>query len=299
MNRSHVKYISGWILFGLNGVVSGQIILSSMNIVLFRTLLGSIFLLLLFAWQRQPLQLLAYPRQLAAVVLSGISMGLSWIFLYEAYQRIGVGLSSIAYYCGPVIVMLLTPLVFHKKITAIQKLCFGIVFFGIVIISIPDLLGSTAVDSFGLLCGFVSAVLHALMVIFTMKAPKITGLKNSMIQLVVSFLTVAVFAVVMQGVCAPSGLHQWGWMLILGIVNTGIGCYLYFAEIARLPVETVSILGYLEPLSAVVFAVLLLHEHLSAYELLGAVLIACGAVISERVQSRQTQQEFAECHRKG
>lgn len=285
MNRSHAKYISGLLLFGLNGVVSSQILLSSMNIVLFRTLLGSIFLMLLFAWQRQPLRLFAHPRQLAAVVLSGVSMGLSWIFLYEAYQRIGVGLSSIAYYCGPVIVMLLTPLVFHKKITSIQKLCFGVVFLGIVLISVPDLMGSGAVDSFGLFCGFASAVLHALMVIFTMKAPEITGLKNSMIQLVVSFLTVAAFAVVLQNICPPDGLTQWGWMLVLGIVNTGIGCYLYFAEIAKLPVETVSILGYLEPLSAVVFAVLLLHERLSAYELVGAVLIACGAVISERAQN--------------
>ena len=285
MNRSHAKYISGLLLFGLNGVVSSQILLSSMNIVLFRTLLGSVFLMLLFAWQRQPLRLFAHPRQLAAVVLSGVSMGLSWIFLYEAYQRIGVGLSSIAYYCGPVIVMLLTPFVFHKKITGIQKLCFGVVFLGIVLISVPDLMGSTAVDSFGLFCGFASAVLHALMVIFTMKAPEITGLKNSMIQLVVSFLTVAAFAVVLQNICPPSGLTQWGWMLVLGIVNTGIGCYLYFAEIAKLPVETVSILGYLEPLSAVVFAVLLLHEQLNAYELVGAVFIACGAVISERAQN--------------
>ncbi len=285
MNRSHAKYIAGLLLFGLNGVVSSQILLSSMNIVLFRTLLGSVFLMFLFAWQRQPLRLFAYPRQLAAVVLSGVSMGLSWIFLYEAYQRIGVGLSSIAYYCGPVIVMLLTPFVFHKTITGIQKLCFGVVFLGIVLISVPDLMGSAAVDSFGLFCGFASAVLHALMVIFTMKAPEITGLKNSMIQLVVSFLTVAVFAVALRNICPPSGLQQWGWMLVLGIVNTGIGCYLYFAEIAKLPVETVSILGYLEPLSAVVFAVILLHEHLNAYELVGAVLIACGAVVSERAQN--------------
>ena len=288
MNRSQIKYSSGLVLFGLNGVVSSQIALSSMNIVLFRTLLGSAFLMLLFVWRRQPLQLPAQPRQLAAAALSGVSMGLSWIFLYEAYQRIGVGLSSIAYYCGPVIVMLLTPLVFHKKITAIQKLCFGVVFLGIVLISVPDLMGNAAVDLFGLLCGFASAVLHALMVIFTMKAPAVTGLKNSMIQLTVSFLTVAAFSVALHNICAPSGMQQWGWMLILGIVNTGIGCYLYFAEIARIPVETVSILGYLEPLSAVVFAVLLLHEHLSCYELLGAGLIACGALVSERAQTVPT-----------
>lgn len=46
--------------------------------------------------------------------------GASWFFLYEAYQRIGVGLSSITYYCGPVIVLLLTPLVFRQRLSVFE-----------------------------------------------------------------------------------------------------------------------------------------------------------------------------------
>lgn len=48
-------------------------------------------------------------------------------------------------------------------------------------------------DGPGLLCGFASALLHALMVIFTMKAPEVTGMKNAALQLTVSFFTVAAF----------------------------------------------------------------------------------------------------------
>lgn len=66
----------------------------------YRTLLGSLFLLLLLLLKREPLRPDAPPRQTAAAALSGVSMGLSWIFLYEAYQRIGVGLSSVVHYCG-------------------------------------------------------------------------------------------------------------------------------------------------------------------------------------------------------
>lgn len=62
-------------------------------------------------------------------------------------------------------------------------------------------------------------------------------------------------------------------------------CYLYFSDIARLPVVTVSILGYLEPMSAVFFAVLLLHERLSALELAGALLILAGAAVTERLRA--------------
>lgn len=212
-------------------------------------------------------------------------MGLSWIFLYEAYQRIGVGLPSVAYYCGPVIVLLDAPLVFRKRLTAAQTACFGVVFAGLLLISVPDLSAGSGVDGPGLLCGFASALLHALMVIFTMKAPEVTGMKNAALQLAVSFLTVAAFALFTGLLTPPQGGEQRLWMLVLGLVNTGLGCYLYFSDIARLPVVTVSILGYLEPMSAVFFAVLLLHERLSALELAGALLILAGAAVTERLRA--------------
>lgn len=98
--QAHIKYISGLLLFGLNGVVSSRLAMPSMGIVFYRTLLGSLFLLLLLLLKREPLRPDAPPRQTAAAALSCVSMGLSWIFLYEAYQRIGVGLSSVVHYCG-------------------------------------------------------------------------------------------------------------------------------------------------------------------------------------------------------
>lgn len=274
MSRAQIKYIAGLLLFGLNGIVSSRLRMPSMQIVFFRTLLGSVFLLLLCLLRREP-------RQLAAVVLSGVSMGLSWFFLYEAYQRIGVGLASITHYCGPVIVLLLTPLVFRQRLTGVQTACFCVVFAGLLLVSVPDLKAGSGVDALGLAFGFLSAVLHALMVVFTMKAPDITGMKNAALQLAVSFVTVAVFVLALRGVTLPADRTRWFWMLVLGLVNTGVGCWLYFSEIARLPVMTVSILGYLEPLAAVLFAVVLLHERLSVFEAVGAVLILAGAAASE------------------
>lgn len=221
--RAHIKYISGLLLFGLNGVVSSRLAMPSMDIVFYRTLLGSLFLLLLLL-KGERLRPDAPPRQAAAAALSCVSMGLSWIFLYEAYQRIGVGLSSVAYYCGPVIVLLAAPLVFRKRLTAAQTACFGVVFAGLLLISVPDLSAGSGVDGPGLLCGFALALLHALMVIFTTKAPEVTGMKNAALQLAVSFLTVAAFALFTGLPTPPQGGEQWLWMLVLGLVNTGLGC---------------------------------------------------------------------------
>ena len=75
------------------------------------------------------------------------------------------------------------------------------------------------------------------------------------------------------------------WMLlviVLGVFNTGIGCYLFFSKLEKLPVQTVSILGYLEPLSAVALSVIILGESLTFIQTTGAVLIIGGAVYAEK-----------------
>ena len=57
-------------------------------------------------------------------------MGLSWLFLYEAYRLVGVGISSLAYYCAPIMVMVLSPLIFKEKLTIPIIGSFIVVFIG-------------------------------------------------------------------------------------------------------------------------------------------------------------------------
>ena len=57
--------------------------------------------------------------------------------------------------------------------------------------------------------------------------------------------------------------------------------------LAATPVQTVAVCGYLEPLSAVIFSALLLHERLTPPQLIGACLIIGGALFAECVHPRR------------
>lgn len=70
-------------------------------------------------------------------------------------------------------------------------------------------------------------------------------------------------------------------LLVLGLLNTGIGCFLYFSSIGGIKVQTVAILGYLEPLSAISFSFIFLGEQLLVGQIIGAVLILSGALCAE------------------
>ncbi len=276
---AYLKYIAALLLFGSNGIVASHIALSSYEIVFTRTLISSVFLGLIFLLSKQPVQLWKNKPHLLYLVISGVAMGASWMFLYEAYAQIGVSIATLAYYCGPVIVMILSPILFREEITGAKVLGFLAVMAGMFVVNAQAL--SEGKTAWGLFCGIMSAVMYAFMVIFNKKAVSITGLENSMWQLITSFITVAIFVGLKQGYAIPVTRADLAPILLLGIVNTGIGCYFYFSSIGHLPVQTVAILGYLEPLSALLFSAALLGERLSPLQLIGAALILGGAAVGE------------------
>jgi len=284
-NKAVFKYIAALLLFGSNGIVASYISLSSYEIVFTRTLIGALFLVLIFISSKQKVRFWRNKPHFLYLVISGAAMGASWVFLFEAYAQIGVSIATLAYYCGPVIVMILSPIMFKEKITAAKLLGFLAVVLGMFCVNGQALLQGRA--SWGLVFGILSAFTYAFMVIFNKKAASITGLENPMWQLITSFITVAVFLGLKQGFSihiAPGSLIP---ILLLGIVNTGIGCYFYFSSIGSLPVQTVAILGYLEPLSALFFSAAFLGESLSFLQLVGAVLILGGAAFGELFRQKQ------------
>lgn len=282
MKNSYFKYIFALLLFGSNGIVASFIVLNSYEIVLMRTLIGSLLLIILFFIGNGKLTFFKYKKQFLYLSISGIAMGTSWMFLYEAYTRIGVSISSLLYYCGPVIIMTLSPVLFKERLTFFKTIGFLSVLGGVFLVNGNTLDGNG--DTFGFLCGLLSAVMYSFMVIFNKKAVNITGLENAALQLFISFLTVAVFVSFKQGFGVNIPQSSILPIFILGLINTGIGCYFYFSSIGNLPAQTVAIIGYLEPLSAVLFSVLFLQETMLPLQIFGAVIILVGAVFGECIK---------------
>lgn len=284
MRKDFLKYIAGLLIFGSNGIVASRIALNSYEIVYLRSGIGGVALVLFFLLLRQGSNGLRHKKEFLFLVLAGAAMGLNWLFLYEGYQEIGVGTATLMCYCGPVIVMALGPVLFQERLTKRKCLGFLAVFLGILCINGQAFQEGKTL--WGLFCGAMAGVTYAVLVIFNKKAEHITGLENAMWQTLCSFLVVAAFMLHQRGLAVEIAPGDWPPVLLLGLVNTGVGCYLYFSAISRLPVQTVAICGYLEPLSAVVLSALLLGEGMEALQILGTVLILGGAMFAERKEKR-------------
>ena len=281
MKKAYIKYIAGLLLFGSNGVVASFISLSSCEIVLLRTFFGSLMLLGIFLLTRQKFTALRHKKDLLFIALSGAAMAADWLFLFEAYARIGVSLGMLINYSGPAIVMVLSPLIFKERLTWRKVLALLAALAGVFLIGGGALSGGINLP--GLVFAVLSAFSYAAMVICNKKSEHVTGLENSLLQLLATLVVVAVYVGIRQGFEVNISSGEWLPVLWLGLINTGLGCYLYFSSIGSLPVQTVSVCGYLEPLSAVLLAAVILHETMLPLQYAGAVLIIGGALLGEGV----------------
>ncbi len=198
-------------------------------------------------------------------------------------------------------VMILSPFLFKERLTFSNVVGFCTVLVGAVLVNAQTLDGGGS--AWGMFCGWMSAIMHAAMVIFSKKADRVDGVASSALQLVTSFFLVLLFMAWKGDLGFRIAPDEWGWILTLGLINTGLGCYLYFSSFGGVSAQTVAVLGYLEPLSAVILAAALLHESLAPIQVVGGALILGGALFSEsfaraRLKSRPSITRAAPALRK-
>lgn len=279
MKKSYLKYIVGLLLFGSNGVVASAIALSSYEIVLLRSVIGGAALLVLFLGTGGRVTAYHHKKALFFIIVSGAAMAADWLFLFEAYAQIGVSLGMLVNYCGPAIVIALSPALLQERLTRSKVIALSAALSGACLISGTAVV--SGISAWGLFCAVMSAVSYAVMVLSNKMAKEVGGTENAVLQLLSTALIVTVFVGWKQGFGMEIARGDWLPVLWLGLVNTGLGCFFYFSSIGKLPAQSVAVCGYIEPLSAVLLSALVLHERMTGWQILGACLIIGGALYGE------------------
>lgn len=287
MNKEYFKYIISLLIFGTNGIIAGFIPLSSAQIVWSRTILGSLALAVVFLIKRQKPQLKIMIKEWKWMLASGVSMGANWVFLFESYRHMGVSLATLANYCGPVLVIALSPLIFKEKPMAAIYLGVVAVATGMVMVNYSGIENMGGIV--GLICGIGAAISYASMIITNKKIKGVSGLEVTLAQLVISMFVVGVYVLLSGGEVAPLKLSEIGAVIFLGVVNTGIACYMYFSSLRSLNANTVAICSYIDPTSAIIFSAIILSEKLDIVQIIGAVLVLCGACFASFYSNRKKQ----------
>ena len=270
-------YILAMLIFGTNGYLVAHLSLQGSQIVLVRTLVGGLLLtaivLLRGGFDRE-----AVRAEWRDLLFGGVALGLNWVALFTAYRMLNVSLATLIYYAGPMLVLLFSPLLFRESLTPQKIAAVAIVAAGL--FCITGSITSAGMSLTGLLAAVLSALFYASLIIFNKRIVKTGGMQTAALELDVAFVVVLIYVLLTAGIPRPLKADI-PYLLVLGLVNTGIAYMLYFTGLQKLPGQSVALISYVDPVSALVFSALLLHETMTPLQMLGAVLIIGGALLGE------------------
>lgn len=276
-----LMFISSMLIFGTIGVFRRYIPVSSAFLAFSRGIIGGLCILLFLKLKKKDHTEKIPAGVIRKLIVSGALIGINWILLFEAYSHTTVAVATLCYYMEPTIVTLLSPLVFRERLTGRKAACAAVAVIGMVLVS--GVLESARGGSLrGVLLGLGAALFYSAVVIMNKRTPGVDMYRKTIIQMLSAGAVMVPYLLAAGGSAGAFTPAAVILLLVVGVVHTGIAYVLYFGGMDGLRGQTVAILSYIDPVSALLFSALLLREPLSASGILGAVMIIGSAIVSER-----------------
>jgi drug/metabolite transporter (DMT)-like permease len=263
------------VLWSLAGIFAKQIHgMSAQSIIFYRVSFAFIifFTVLLFSGKLNILKLREKKSYLFLFsILQMATMVAYFISILNASVSIAVLLLSTA----PIYITIFSPWLLKEKIGGRGIVALVLSLAGILLIVDPGKLGFN-LSSIGILAGIAAGIFYAFEV---MTSKYVSPTYSGYSQAFWSFLVAAIILLPVGAVPLEVVSSNLVYLLILAIFPTILAVSLYFNGLKKVKAQSASILGLIEPISAIFFAVLILGEQISTLEITGGALILIGAAL--------------------
>ncbi len=291
LKNERAMMIISMIVFGTIGPFVKMIPLSSEEIALYRAVLATLLICTVLLVTRQKIPFSKIKKQLPLLILSGVAMGFNWILLFQAYNYTSVSVATLSYYFAPSIVTLVCPILFKERMTKKAWLCFFMSTVGIVLITNLQSDGTGKNNLIGIAFGLSAAILYSTVILLNKFIKGVSDLHRTFMQFVSAVVVLVPF------VAFSSDFHIMAimsdkaliYLLIVGLVHTGITYCMYFSAIKDLSGQETAVLSYIDPLVAVLASVLILKEEITILQIVGGLLILGFALYNELSLSKKKQ----------
>ncbi len=267
--------------FGTISIFVRNVKLSSMEIAFWRGIIA-IFVLcfirkIMGKQKRHPIE----AGQKGLLFLSGMAVGLNWVFLFLAYEYTSVASATLAYYFAPAIVMALCPLLFKEKITRFQLFCFLMSTLGLVLVIGGGNLSGGSMK--GICFGLGAACFYAAVVLGNKFISEGSGLERTMVQFAGASVLLFLIVLCKGGFqIQHASVFSLANLIVIGVFHTGSCYWMYFVSIKELKGQQTAILSYIDPFVAILVSLFVFREPVSLLQGIGALLILGFTCLYER-----------------
>ena len=276
-------------LFSLGLIAVG---LTNFDILSYRWGIAGIVLMIYAFCKRKTLLPNSFDEIWKIVLLSALR-SLTSVTLLIGYANISSGIASTINFMYPVIVALCMMFIFgeHKSLVDIAAIAVSI--FGVYLLASGDSLivegGNTRL---GLTCSIISAFSFAAYYILMkrLRADKIEVVKFTTWVMILSAVYFIAAALVFEGslTMIPDGKS---WLLVLGLAlwSTMVSSFTGVKAVRRIGPTLTSILGALQPVTAVILGMAFLKENLFPRSIIGIMLILIAVTVVVMHQNKRNR----------
>ncbi|MFJ5764401.1 DMT family transporter [Lysinibacillus sp. NPDC093210] len=280
--KSKIQFILSMIIFGTIGLVVRKIDLASSERALLSSFIGCLFLTVLFFIMKKKISWYLVKSNASILLFSCIALGGNWIFLYQSYDHTTIANATLGYYFAPVFVMLLCPIILKEQLSFKKVVCIIVAIMGLLLIVGEGLSASKTDDLLGLFYGLIAAAFYATLLLLNKFIKEMEKLELTIIQLGTTAILLMPYVFLTSGFrmfsVASSSIP---FILILGIFNTGIGFWLFFAGMEKLKGQSIAMLSYVDPFVAILVSALILQEQMTVLQMLGGTFLLASTFVSE------------------
>lgn len=260
-------------LFSLGLLAAG---LSDFDVLSYRWLVAGIVLMIYALCKKKSLRLNSFDEAWKIGLLSALR-AITSVTLLIGYANISSGIASTINFMYPVIVTICMMLFFGEKRSIADIVAIGVSIFGVYLLASGDSIvvegGNTRL---GLICSLISAFSFAAyyIVMKQVRADKIEVVKFTTWIMMLSAAYFIACALIFNGkITLVTDGKSWLNILGLGLWATMVSNITGVKAIRRIGPTHTSILGALQPVTAVLLGVLFLGEHLYFRSCIGITLI--------------------------
>ena len=246
------------------------------SVIFYRFIFASILLAIFMLIKKDSFYLKF--KEIILLALLGLLFGISAISLFNSFLYMDAGLASTVLFIYPIFVAIIMALFFKEKNSIITILSIIFAFLGVVLLYESD---GANVSNFGIFLVIVSSLCYAIYIVIINQYLKMSALKVTFYSMLFCTITILIhsFFDSSLNIMPLVNFNMWFYTLFLALVPTIISLLFLIKAIQLIGSTSASILGALEPLTAVLIGVYVFNEKITFWLVIGIVFILFGVLL--------------------
>ena len=246
------------------------------SVIFYRFIFASILLAIFMLIKKDSFYLKF--KEIILLALLGLLFGISAISLFNSFLYMDAGLASTVLFIYPIFVAIIMALFFKEKNSIITILSIIFAFLGVVLLYESD---GANVSNFGIFLVIVSSLCYAIYIVIINQYLKMSALKVTFYSMLFCTITILIhsFFDSSLNIMPLINFNMWFYTLFLALVPTIISLLFLIKAIQLIGSTSASILGALEPLTAVLIGVYVFNEKITFWLVIGIVFILFGVIL--------------------